>query len=219
MDTLEHSDLNEENLFFAAANTRPTFLSLEELQYDTSDVMELIDKPNIDFLNINESKDWQINLSLKYYDDENHFSVPYRATYDAMRFFYGFYSFKEIMDYYHPEYSNRKDIVSLIKKHYRKISEKMGCEFIPMEGYINSFAYGMGDSGRHDLAIDLFKYNAELYPNRPTVFNSFGFYFMNIDARTEAIEQFDISLGLKNDENILEFRNQLYREMNEHNKR
>lgn len=101
LDTLRRVDLSEENLHFAAANTRPTFLSLEAMKNDTSDVIKLLDRPNNKFLNLEESKDWKINLSMKYYDDEIHYSVPLRATYDAMKYFYNYYSFKEMNNYYH----------------------------------------------------------------------------------------------------------------------
>jgi len=218
LDTLNNADLKDENLFFAAANTRPSFLSLEEMQDDMSDIITLIDKPNQELINSKASKDWQINMSMKYYDDENHFSVPHRATYDAMKYFYDFYSFNEMNNYYHPKYSDSTDIVSKIKEHYAQISEKMGCEFIPMEGYIISFALGLNSVGRQDLSIDLFNYNIELYPDRPNVYNSFGYYLHEINHIREAIEQFDKSLKLEDNEYIVELRSKLHKELIEQNK-
>ena len=86
------------------------------------------------------------------------------ATYDAMKDFYAFYPFKEMMDYYHPSYHDRKDLVQRIEQHYQRISEIMGYQIYPMEAYLNSFAFGLAHFGRNDLSIDLFNYNISLYP-------------------------------------------------------
>ena len=218
LDTLRNADLSDENLFFAAANSRPTFMSIDKLKSDTSQIMQQIDKPNYEFLSLNDSKDWRINVDMKYYQDENHFSVPYRSTYDAMKFFYSFYPYKEMMDYYHPEFGNKKDLISMIEKHYQKISQKMGCEIIPMQGYINSFAFGMGDLGRPDLALELFNYNISLYHDKPTVYNSFGYYYMKIDDKKKAVQQFKKSLSMNNDEHILKIKNELQAEIESNKK-
>lgn len=93
----------------------------------------------------------------------------------------------------------------------------MGCEIIPMEGYINSFAFGIVPTGRHDLAIDLFNYNIELYPDHPTVFSHLGYYYLQVGNNKEAISQFDKSLELERNSDISETRNRIYNEMKEYN--
>lgn len=93
LDTLRSADLSTENLFFASANTRPTFMSYESLRTDTSTFVGQIDKPNFDFIHYEETKDWSINLSKNHYEDESHFALPLTATKDAFRFFYSYYPF------------------------------------------------------------------------------------------------------------------------------
>ncbi|MDA9774121.1 alpha/beta hydrolase-fold protein [Saprospiraceae bacterium] len=218
IDSLMQSDLSPEKLFFSCANTRPTFLSEEDLLKDDSDIMKMIDIPNRQFLNTIDPITWQIDLTAKYYPDENHFSVPLRSTYDAMRSFYKYYSFPEISDYYHPTYESRTDLLPRLKEHYNMITAKMGYEVIPMEGYLNSFAFGIGQSGREDLAIELFEYNIELRPQNPILYNNLGYYYMSINNRAKAIEIYKKSLTLKADEWLSDTVVRLQKELDEENK-
>lgn len=204
IDTLNTSILSNENLFFSAANTRPTFLKEEDLLTDNSDISRLTDIPNRKFLNLADSSKWKINLTAKYYSDENHFSIPQKATIDGLRKFYEYYSFPEITNYYHPRYKDKSDLVERIKNHYKMISAKMGYEVMPMEGYLNSFAFGIAPSGREDLAIALFEYNIEIHPENPVVYNNLAYFYMLKGNTTGALKCYKNSLKLKPDESIRE---------------
>ncbi len=203
LDTLNQSDLSTENVYFTAANNRPKFLAKENIMSDTSGFMKAIDIPNQKFIEAYKSTDWKINLTTKYYPDENHYSVPHRSTYDGLRELYKFYTFPEITNYYHPKYQNKNDLVDGIKDHYKMISFKMGHEVMPMQGYINSFAYGLSHYDREDLAIDLLKYNIALHPKDPVVYNNLGYYYMTHGYNVQAIEVYSKSIKLKEDEWVL----------------
>lgn len=204
LDTLQSSDLSPENLFLAVGNTKPTFLSEEEVLTDNSDFTVMISIPNKRFLEAIEDNDWSLQVASKYYPDENHFSIPYKSTYDGLRKLYQYYSFPEIMDYYHPRYKDKSDLIERIQAHYKMITSKMGYEVTPMEGYLNSFAFGIAPSGREDLAIALFEYNIELHPNNPVVYNNLGYYYMSKGNTKEALKVFKESVALSADESILE---------------
>jgi len=199
LDTLNHADLSTENLYFAAANTRPTFMTDEEVLTDDSDIMKLTDIPNKKFMRAIEKNQWSINLTSKYYSEENHFSIPLQATHDALSNFYKYYSFPEIINYYHPRYKNKSDLVEKVREHYQMISSKMGYHVIPMVGYINSFAFGIAPSGREDLSIALFEYNIELHPDNPVVYNNLGYFYMSREKKQEALEVFQKSVKIKPD--------------------
>ncbi|MBX2872093.1 MAG: tetratricopeptide repeat protein [Saprospiraceae bacterium] len=218
LDTLQNADLSAENLFFASGNTKPTFLKEEEILSDDSDFTKMISIPNRSFLNAVENNQWKINLAAKYYPVENHFSIPHQSTYDGLREFYQYYSFPEIMNYYHPRYKDKSDLVERIQDHYQMITSKMGYEVIPMEGYLNSFAFGIAPSGREDLAIALFEYNIELHPNNPLVYNNLAYYYMSKGNTKGALKAFQESLKLKSDESVLEILERLEKEVNEPDK-
>lgn len=80
----------------------------------------------------------------------------------------------------------------------------MGCEMNPMQGYLNSFAYGLAHFGREDLAIDLFNYNIELHPEQALVYNNLGYYYKNNGNSEKAIEMYSQSLVIQPDEWVSE---------------
>jgi predicted alpha/beta superfamily hydrolase len=170
LDSLRSANLSEENLFIAKGNSLPTFLDIEDIEKDTSEIVKLT-KTNEDFLKLSRSENWNINYIFKKFPTENHFSIPYPATYEAMKYFYSYYPFREMMDYYHPAYKDKTDLVVQLKKHYQLISNQLAYEVLPMESYINSWAYGFSHFQRVDLALDLFNLNIELYPENASVYN------------------------------------------------
>jgi len=215
LDTLQQAELSTENLFFAVANTKPSFLTEEDLLADESDVMKLVDIPNRKFLKEYKNNQWSFNLTTKYYAEENHFLVPQKATHDGLRKLYDYYSFPEIMDYYHPKYKHKSDLIERIKDHYKMITSKMGYEVIPMEGYLNSFAFGIAPSGRTDLAIALFEYNIELHPNNPLVYNNLAYYYRSTGNSKKALELYKTSIQLSSDDWVLEAIESLEKEITE----
>ena len=212
VDTLSSADLSDEKLFIAAANNRPTFIAQENLQKDTSELLKQIDIPLSLLLEDMEQNDWQLDFSSKYYPEENHFSIPHPATYDAMKWIYDYYPFKEMTNYYHPDYASKDDLVEDLKSHYKSISAYMGCDIKPMQGYINSFAFGLGEFGRDDLAEDLMKYNILLHPKDAMMYNNLGYYYRNSGRDADAIEQFNKSLELQHNLDIQNARDLLLRE-------
>jgi len=212
IDNFQSEDYTREHLFFAAANTTPTFIDQKDLLGDTSAMLKLIDIPNRKFLNVCEESNWKIDLSTKYYPDENHYSIPLQATYDGLKNFYDFYTFKDMNDFYHPAYANKNDLLNRLEDHYIKISEMMDCHVIPMEGYLNSFAWGLVHYGRSDLTLELLEYNISIHPASPVVYNNLGYYYQSIGENKKAVQQFNESLKLKSDNSVLLLRDELLKE-------
>jgi len=201
LDTLRNVNLESENLYVATARTLPTFIDSHMVQADTSEIVKLT-KSIIKFPEIADSENWKINYLIKHYPKENHFSVPYISTFESMKFFYDYYAFEEMIDYYHPSMKDRSDLVERLDLHYQEVSKLLGYTVIPMESYINTWAFGMSNFDRSDLAIDLFDYNIKLYPNHSTVYNSKGTFLQQQGNNKAAIEMFKKSLKLKGDEGI-----------------
>jgi len=201
IDTLRKANLSKEKLFIAKANSIPTFLDMKDVEEDTSELVKLT-KTNQQFLELANTENWNINILYQDFPDEDHFSVPYPATYEGMKFLYSYYPFRQMMDYYHPSYQHKTDLVDQLKKHYQNISTQLTYEVIPMESYLNSWAYGFNHFKRPDLAIDLFDYNIELYPNNPSVYISKGYFMLNQENSKAAIELFEKSLLLEDNVDI-----------------
>lgn len=201
VDTLRTANLQKEKLYVAVANTIRSFVGLENIEEDKSEIAKLT-KANLKFTNLANSENWNINITHKYYPDEGHFSVPYIGTYDAMKQFYSYYPFKEMIYYYHPRYENKTDLVEKLEMHYQKISNRLGYPVMPMESYINSWAFGLAHFGRMELAIDMFNYNLKLYPQNASVYNTMGFFMMNNGKEAEAISLFEKSLKIEESKDI-----------------
>lgn len=94
---------------------------------------------------------------IQYFEDEKHLTIPLPSTYQGLRFIFdGF----EISDF-NKIFENS----SIITKHYEKISQKLGMEFIPDENYINTLGYA-ALYGRNlpKIAISIFEINTKNHP-------------------------------------------------------
>lgn len=201
IDSFRITDLSDERLFFSWANSLPSMVDVDSMGDDNSEIVQLT-KSNYKFVQLADSENWEIHLRHQYYADEDHFSVPFRSVYDAMKYFYSYYPFKEIMDYYHPSLSHKTDLVSRLQVHYKHISKRIGYEVKPMISYINSWAYGMSHFDRPGLAIALFDYGITSYPDEPAAINNKAYYYQNNGKMEAAIELFERSLGLEYDDDI-----------------
>jgi len=158
-----------------------------------------------------------INFKKVYYPDEDHFSVPFRASYDAFRHFYDFFQFDEINDLFYGKTTNPTDDLLKLKDHYSMISDRIGCELKPQQGYLNSWAWGIGSGENKELATRMFVYNIELYPDSPNSYTSFGYFLRSLGKHEEAIEQFEKSLQLERNEDVLRTKNETIKELAERN--
>ena len=70
----------------------------------------------------------------KYYENDDHGSVPFIAEYDALRFLFSWYKLNEVNDFYSENSTlNPQEILNLINSHYVNISDQFGYEVIPPE--------------------------------------------------------------------------------------
>ena len=101
------------------------------------------------------------------------------------------------------------DLVEKLDAHYQRISSHLGFKTVPLESYINSWAYGLDHFGRKDLAEDMFLYNVSLYPDHPSVYNTLANFMLSAENYDQAAKLFEQSLLLKEDEVIRDALNQL----------
>lgn len=221
LNSLDKLDLSSENLYYASADNRPKGMTDEELDKTSDQFLHNVDKSNLKFRKYEGSDQWKINISKVHYPRENHYSVPFKATYDAMKYFYDYYKFQEMSDLFFTAKSNSEiDLVNKLKMHYDVISENMGCVTKPQLGYLNSWAWGYGEDVRtRPTAHDMFHYSIELYPDLPKTYSNYGYFLYSKGEYFEAIKQYDKSLELEMNESLLEFKNEIAKEMAKNNKR
>ncbi|HZY39414.1 MAG TPA: alpha/beta hydrolase-fold protein, partial [Mucilaginibacter sp.] len=124
------------------------------------------------------------------YPLENHGSQPPKAFFDGIRFIYPDWGIA-ITD----------TTLALVKAHYRRLSERYGYTIDPPATYLNDWAYSlMGDFGKTDPAIEIFRYNVEQHPGKWEYYDSLGDGYAAKGDKQQAISSYRkaISLDPKN---------------------
>ena len=112
-----------------------------------------------DYLNANKQN--QLKYEYRYYNNDEHNSVPLNVEYDALRF---------IFNYYHLSlfYSDYRNIENL----YENVSKQFGYKVKPPENMVNSIAYNFLYFKHFEEAIYLFKLNVSNYPDSWNVYDA-----------------------------------------------
>jgi predicted alpha/beta superfamily hydrolase len=140
-----------------------------------------------------ESKS-QIRFNSKYYPEDSHGSVPLINTYDGLRFLFEFYHFEvDFADVMTPN----TDIVKRMKAHYAYVTKILGYENKPDEATINGMGYQLMQMTKHDLARQFFEMNIEYYPESFNVYDSLGDYYVAVDDKEKAKENFKKALAIQ----------------------
>lgn len=185
------------SLFLAIANTMPGNMDTLQVQRDTTGntghIRSILALKNILQQNTANGLTW----SYKYYNDDNHGSVPLIAEYDGLRFLFNFYDFpkgfqSDVMD------KNAKiDISAVFRDHYANISKRMGYQILPPENMVNQAAYYLMVAGLNDRAYALLDLNIKNYPDSFNVYDSMGDYYDYQKNKAKAIEFYKKSLKVK----------------------
>ena len=125
--------------------------------------------------------DWQVMRM----PDENHGTVVLRAHYWGLR-----KAFDDWRLPRNPETGRFDGGLDDVKKHYAGLSERYGFTIVPEENLLNNLGYQI--LGREDFAgaIEVFRYNVELYPESPNVYDSLGEALENAGRLDEALTSY-----------------------------
>lgn len=181
------------SLFIGIANTMETGMDTIRVKKDTTQgtrhIRAIFELANT----LKNNKQNQLNFQYKYYDNDNHGSVPLIAEYDALRFIFSFYKlnlgFSDFTD-------ASLNFPLKIEKHYQNVSEKMGYKVLPPEGAINNYAYMALSLKNFAQAEYFFKLNVKYYPDSSNVYDSLGDYYKEIGDKTNAISYYKKTLSI-----------------------
>jgi predicted alpha/beta superfamily hydrolase len=201
---LSSKNLTNISLFMAAANTMDENMNIVKVRRDTTaftkhirSILELND-----FLTKNKKSN--LNYQYKYYNDDNHGSVPLIATYDAIRFIFKFNKLKlSVSD----QVNFNKTVFSKIEKHYEEVSKHLGYTVYIPENTVNAYGYQSLGKKDMDFAGFLFKLNVANYPQSPNVYDSLGDFYQANNDKKNAISCYQKAFML--DKNFLETKEKL----------
>jgi len=153
------------------ANTMPEGMTLIKMKKDTgADTRHIRSIFELDrFLKANPPTGLQ--YAGKYYQNDNHGSVPLATEYDGLKFIFNYYpiniTLKDLID-------SSVAIVDKLIKHYEKVSKEMGYKISSPEESINALAYDALSKKYYTRAAALFKMNISNYPNSSNVYDSYA---------------------------------------------
>ncbi len=148
-----------------------------------------------------EGLTWEISKR----ESEDHASVPLKSLYDGLEFIYSDWQLKN---------KTIEEGLDSIKNHYSNISEKYEFEVNPAESVINILGYRYLGNEDYENAIDVFKYNVELYPKSANVYDSLGDALEKDGRHQEAFENYKMAVEIgtsNNDRNLKIYKQNLDR--------
>lgn len=191
--SLSSEDLNHTALFLGIANTMEKGMDTAKVQLDTT-----ADSKHIrSILELNhylkKEKQSGLRFASKYYDSDNHSSVPLITEYDALHFLFDYYPFELSFK----DYSNiTKEVIAKIENHYDTVSAHLGFKVNPPEETINQLAYQASGTGHHSEAEYLALLNTTNYPASANAFDTLGDMYSAEGNKAKAIESYKKALSI-----------------------
>jgi predicted alpha/beta superfamily hydrolase len=200
LNQIKRTSFNEKyankTLFLAIANTMNKDMDTLSVQKDTTATTKHIRA--ILELDSYLKKDTQKNLSYKgkYYEDDDHTSVPLIAEYDALRYIFEFYRFRlKSEDYLNPEI----DVLAKVQNYYKRLSIGFGIEMKPDQLYINDIGFTLLENKQFKKAAEAFNLNIKNHPESFGVYDSMGDFYVAIGNTKKAIENYKKAVSLNID--------------------
>lgn len=193
---LEQEKFEDKSLYVAVASSR-NGMDTTTVQKDTTRATLHI-RSILQFSKMADTKNNNgLNFAWKYYNDENHGSIPLIAEYDALHFMFPWLKFNDWNKFYDTESnSTAQELVNLLTSHYEKISNKFGYKVLPKEYVINELAYRLMNNEAYDKSYALFNLNIKNFPNSANVYDSMGDYYISQSDTIKAIEYFTKSVEI-----------------------
>jgi predicted alpha/beta superfamily hydrolase len=174
------------SLFLGIANTMGVGMDTIKIKKDTTKATEHI-RSLFELRNyLNYNKQNQLKSAYRYYNNDNHMSIPLNAEYDALRFIFNYYH----LDFFSDDYKNIENLYENVSKHF-------GYKVKPPENMVNSLAYTYLYLKYFDKANYLFKLNVTNYPDSYNVFDSMGDFYTAKSDKANAIYNYKRALLIK----------------------
>lgn len=190
---LSTKNLSNVTLFLGVANTIEPTMDIATARKDTT----MITRHFRAALDLNDflaqNKKSNLQYEYKYYKDDSHGSVPLIATYDAIRFIFGFNELKLSVA---ERINFNKAVFTKIEKHYENISKHLGYTVQVPEQVVNAYGYQALSNKEKDLALYLFRLNTVNYPGSPNVYDSLGDFYETNGDKKNAIANYKKVLSL-----------------------
>jgi uncharacterized protein len=131
-----------------------------------------------------------IRIGYQQLEAEDHSSSRLLGLYDGLRF---------VFDGYKPVDPLVLDRPSLIKDHFKKLSDRLGFRVLPPEGLVEKIAFALLDAQETNNAIGCFQLNVSNYPHSAYAYKNLGDAYRMSGEKKLAIQYYQRALGLDPD--------------------
>ncbi|MEA3462771.1 MAG: alpha/beta hydrolase-fold protein [Bacteroidota bacterium] len=194
---LEGGTLEGKALFLGVANTMAEGMDVDRVREDTAQSSNHI-RSILGFIEKLENKeDFPLEFGWKYYEDDDHGSVPLITEYDALRFLFPWYRLKGLNKFFEEDAEDDPaEILMALEEHYKQVSEHFGYPVPPSEPDVNSLGYNFMNMNKPAIAQAMFELNIKNYPESANVYDSMGDFYLDQADTLQAVEQFRKALEL-----------------------
>ena len=189
---LQQNKFKGKSLFVGVANTMKPGMDTLQVRNDTS-LATLHIRSILEFITLLKKNAANgLHADFKYYNDDDHGSVPLIAEYDALHFTFRNYrlpSFQNLLD-------SSFNADSAITVHFKNVSVQMGYDVLPPEPLINQLGYTFLQNKMPDKAYLFFEKNIRNYPGSFNAYDSMGDFYDAKANTKKAIEYYSKALKL-----------------------
>jgi uncharacterized protein len=194
-NVLAQDSFNRKTLFLGVANTMPPGMDTTMVRKDTSGTTFHIRSILLLTDALKKANKNGLRWDYKYYNEDNHGSVPLISEYDGLRFIFNFFNFKNANQLFDSSI-NAASAIRSVSDHYNNISQEMGYKVLPPENYINQLGYGFLQNAMFEKAFVFFKMNVDNYPKSGNVYDSMGDYYAATGDKEKAKDCYRKALGI-----------------------
>lgn len=139
------------------------------------------------FLSALKTNSSDVRVGCRYFDLEDHGSSRLMGLYAGLRF---------IFEDYKPTNFYALNEPALLEDHFKKISDRLGFQILPSEGYVNKIGDSLLDPVHADKAIECFKFNVTNYPTAASVYSHLADAYLAKREKALAIHNYEKALKL-----------------------
>jgi predicted alpha/beta superfamily hydrolase len=179
--------------YLAVANTLPPGMDTAAVRRDTTRLTAHV-RAILRFADSLKSNPGnRLQWRCRYYPDEDHGPVVLPATYDALRFVFGYYQLPPAAGFLSPAF--RAD--SALAAHFRRASAELGYPVLPPEEMVNGLGFAYLQVDLPEKARAVFALNLATYPRSPRAHEGMGDCYRALNETEKAAEFYGKALALK----------------------
>ncbi len=190
------------SLFLSISNPLPpdTEKDIDVLLKDTSMNTEGLRATHRFSKTVSEATNSTLHFSYKYYENEDHGTIPLISTYDGMRFLFSWYKMSgTLVDIITDPTATAAALIQGFNERFEMLSRRLGYEVYPEEEMLNNLGYMfMGNAPEKSVAF--LQMAIEYYPRNANGYDSMSDYYASQGDLKNAIVYSEKALAISGSE-------------------